>query len=53
MNPLLVQSILGHATLDMTARYTRLGLEAKRRALEEVFEKAPLRLLLEEPRTER
>jgi site-specific recombinase XerD len=33
MNPLLVQEMLGHATLDMTKRYTQLGLEAKRDAM--------------------
>ena len=33
-NPLLVQEILGHATLTMTKRYTHLGMEAKRDALE-------------------
>jgi integrase len=33
MNPLLVQDMLGHATLDMTRRYTHLGIEAKREAM--------------------
>jgi len=33
-NPLLVQEILGHATLTMTKRYTHLGMDAKRDALE-------------------
>jgi integrase len=33
MNPLLVQEMLGHATLDMTKRYTHLGIEAKRDAM--------------------
>jgi integrase len=33
MNPLLVQEMLGHATLDMTRQYTHLGLEAKREAM--------------------
>lgn len=36
MNPLLVQELLGHATLEMTGRYTHLGLEAKRTALEQI-----------------
>ncbi|MBM3970442.1 MAG: hypothetical protein FJ302_11345 [Planctomycetes bacterium] len=34
VNPLLVQEILGHATLTMTKRYTHLGMDAKREALE-------------------
>jgi integrase len=34
MNPLLVQEILGHTTLTMTKRYTHLGMDAKREALE-------------------
>jgi integrase len=34
VNPLLVQEILGHATLDMTRRYTDIGIDAKRDALE-------------------
>ena len=38
-NPLLVQEILGHATLAMTKRYTHLGLDAKRKALEDLKEK--------------
>jgi integrase len=36
MNPLLVQDMLGHSTLDMTRRYTHLGLEAKREAMEKL-----------------
>jgi site-specific recombinase XerD len=36
INPILVQQMLGHATLAMTARYTHLGLEEKREALERV-----------------
>lgn len=38
-NPLLVQEILGHATLAMTKRYTHLGLDGKRKALEGLMEK--------------
>ena len=33
-NPLLVQQILGHSTLEMTNTYTHLGIEAQRQALE-------------------
>jgi len=34
INPLVVQDILGHATLDMTRRYTHTGPAAKAEALE-------------------
>lgn len=34
-NPLLVQEIVGHRTLDMTRRYTHLGMDVKRRAIEQ------------------
>lgn len=34
VNPLMVQELLGHATLTMTKRYTHLGMDAKREALE-------------------
>jgi len=33
MNPLLVQELLGHSTLDMTRKYTHLGLDTKREAM--------------------
>ena len=33
MNPLLVQQILGHSTLEMTSKYTHLGVEAQRQGL--------------------
>jgi integrase len=33
MNPLMVQDLLGHSTLDMTRRYTHLGMDAKRDAM--------------------
>jgi site-specific recombinase XerC len=33
INPILVQEMLGHSTLEMTRRYTHLGLDAKRDAL--------------------
>ncbi len=33
LNPLLVQELLGHSSLEMTRRYTHLGLEVKRDAL--------------------
>ena len=42
MNPLIVQSIVGHTSLDMTARYTHLSTDTKRRALQEVLRKANL-----------
>lgn len=35
-NPLLVQEMLGHPTLDMTRKYTHLGLDTKREALEKL-----------------
>jgi integrase len=34
MNPLLVQAILGHASLDMTRRYSHFSVDAKRAAME-------------------
>jgi integrase len=34
INPILVQDILGHTTLEMTRHYTHLGVEAKREALQ-------------------
>jgi integrase len=34
MSPLLVQQLLGHSSLAMTGRYTHLGMETKRRAME-------------------
>lgn len=37
-NPLLVQEILGHTTMTMTKRYTHLGMEMKRDALERLIE---------------
>src|SRR5207247_10599402 len=37
MNPILVQEMLGHTTLDMTRRYTHLGMETKRAALESLI----------------
>src|SRR5262245_31608004 len=36
VNPILVQEMLGHATLDMTKRYTHLGMDTKREALAKV-----------------
>lgn len=36
MNPILVQEMLGHATLDMTRRYTHLGMDTKREALKKL-----------------
>ena len=37
MNPFLVQSILGHTTLDMTGHYTHLSMDSKRQAMQEMF----------------
>jgi integrase len=34
INPILVQEMLGHTTLEMTRRYTHLGIEVKRSALQ-------------------
>ena len=34
INPILVQEMLGHTTLEMTRRYTHLGLDTKREALQ-------------------
>ena len=34
INPILVQEMLGHTTLEMTKRYTHLGMETKREALQ-------------------
>ena len=42
MNPLLVQGILGHTSLDMTARYTHLSVESRRQALRQMFNQAAL-----------
>jgi len=38
INPLLVQDLLGHSTLEMTRRYTHLGLDSKREALRRLTE---------------
>jgi integrase len=41
INPILVQEILGHTTLEMTRRYTHLGLDSKRAALQVALERGP------------
>jgi len=33
VNPILVQEMLGHTTLDMIKKYTHLGMDSKREAL--------------------
>jgi site-specific recombinase XerD len=40
VNPLLVQEMLGHASLDMTWRYTHLDLDSMRQALRQVMPRA-------------
>ena len=42
VNPLLVQGILGHSTLDMTWRYTHFGVEAKREAVSQMLQMDPV-----------
>jgi hypothetical protein len=37
INPILVQEMLGHTTLEMTSRYTHLGIETKREALQRLL----------------
>ena len=37
----LVAELLGHTTLDMTRRYTHLGLDTKREALQGMLGKNP------------
>src|SRR5262249_20932373 len=36
VNPILVQEMLGHTTLEMTRRYTHLGMDSRREALEKM-----------------
>ena len=42
MNPFLVGGILGHASLDMTRRYTHFGMSAKREAVSRMLEADPV-----------
>jgi site-specific recombinase XerD len=46
INPILVQEMLGHTTLEMTKRYTHLGLDTKREALQRLMGSA---LITEQP----
>jgi integrase len=39
-NPILVQEMLGHTTLDMTRRYTHLGIDCKRGLLDQLVPQA-------------
>jgi integrase len=41
-NPLLVQGILGHTTLDMTWHYTHFGMDAKRQAISQMLQNDPV-----------
>lgn len=41
VNPLLVQGILGHTTLDMTWHYTHFGLDAKGQAISQMLRADP------------
>ncbi|MHB1426684.1 MAG: tyrosine-type recombinase/integrase [Gemmataceae bacterium] len=41
INQILVQEMLGHTTLEMTRRYTHLGMETKREALQRLAEDQP------------
>jgi site-specific recombinase XerD len=41
MNPILVQNVLGHTTLDMTRRYSHLGIDTAREALEKLSPSVP------------
>jgi len=42
VNPLLVQGMLRHSTLDMTRRYTHFGMDSKRHAISEVLRSDPV-----------
>ena len=42
MNPFLVEGILGHASLDMTRRYTHFGMPAKRDAVSQMLQEDPV-----------
>ena len=41
INPILVLEMLGHTTLEMTRRYTHLGMETKREALQQLVQGQP------------
>lgn len=43
VNPILVQEMLGHTTLEMTKRYTHLGMDTKREALMKIVPDTQLR----------
>lgn len=53
VNPLLLQGILGHTTLDMTRRYTHFGMEAKRQAVSEMLQADPVLARFAEEGTKR
>jgi integrase len=51
INPILVQEMLGHTTLEMTRRYTHLGMETKRDALRRLAQTQPVEAMAgEQPR---
>ena len=41
VNPFLVQGLLGHATLDMTRRYTHFDMDAKRQTISQMLQTDP------------
>jgi integrase len=48
-NPILVQDMLGHTTLDMTRRYTHIEIDSKRRLLDQLVPQALRGATAEDP----